>query len=84
MTNYVLDKTSSPLEYNVVGLNSTSRGGKILAIVSDAPSPCIHILFGSKNYLIYLVWQADFGIRAKTVVGKWNHKMESVWSEGIH
>lgn len=37
MTNYVLDKTSSPTEYEVFGLNSTSGGGKILAIVSDAP-----------------------------------------------
>ena len=72
--NYVLSKTSTP-EYTVFGLNHTNGHGSILATIADAPPAYIHSIFGTENYVILIIWQADIGIKANTIVGSllpWN------------
>jgi torulene dioxygenase len=80
--NYVLNKTSSPPEYMVFGIDHATGNGKILATVTDAPPAYIHTLFGTKNHLILIIWQADFGIKATTIVGSllpWNPERKTLF-----
>lgn len=67
--NYVLDKTVSPPEYRVFGLEQPAGTGRILATITDAPPAYIHSLFSTANYLVLIVWQADYGKKALTILG---------------
>jgi torulene dioxygenase len=58
--NYVLNATSIPPVYRVFEINSTGTG-RILATIEDAPPAYIHSTFSTDNYVILIVWQADFG-----------------------
>jgi torulene dioxygenase len=54
-----MDLASSPTEYKVFEIDATGSG-RVLASVTDAPPAYLHSLFSTENYLILIVWQADY------------------------
>jgi torulene dioxygenase len=50
----------TPPVYRVFEVNSLGSGS-ILATITDAPAAYIHSLFSTENYVILIIWQADFG-----------------------
>ncbi|KAH7130173.1 carotenoid oxygenase [Dendryphion nanum] len=58
--NYVLDLEGEVPTYQVFGVFEGGEG-RILANITDAPPAYLHSVFGTENYIILIVWQADFG-----------------------
>lgn len=56
----MLDADATPPVYNVFEVNPLGKG-IILATITDAPAAYIHSMFSTKNYVILIVWQSDFG-----------------------
>ncbi|KAL7935145.1 carotenoid oxygenase [Trichoderma chlorosporum] len=58
--NYIMDPTAKSPTYKVFRVD-TNGVGQVLATITDAPAAYIHALFSTENYLVLIVWQADFG-----------------------
>lgn len=59
--NYMLhmDGENGPY-YQVFGVYDDGKG-RVLANITDAPPAYLHSLFSTENYVILIVWQADYG-----------------------
>lgn len=58
--NYILDLATETPVYQVFGILPGGHG-KVLANITDAPPAYIHSIFSTENYVVLIVWQADFG-----------------------
>ena len=67
--NYVLDLETQPPVYRVFGVSPENGAGTILANITDAPPAYLHSLFGTEEHLILVIWQADIGKKANTLLG---------------
>ncbi|KAK3612942.1 hypothetical protein LTR22_028376, partial [Elasticomyces elasticus] len=67
--NYLLDLSAQPPTYRVFGVSPETGVGTILANITDAPPAYLHSLFSTANHLILIVWQADIGKEATTLLG---------------
>ncbi|KAI1660273.1 carotenoid oxygenase [Daldinia decipiens] len=79
--NYILDTSASPFAYKIFGVNPTGEVN-ILATITDAPPAYIHTLFSTENYLILVVWQADFkqdGANLLSRLGPWDPNRKTLF-----
>ena len=67
--NYVLDLSTKPPVYRVFGVSPETGAGTILANITDAPPAYLHSLFTTAEHLVLVVWQADIGRKATTLLG---------------
>lgn len=67
--NYVLDLVTKPPVYRVFGVSPENGAGTILANITDAPPAYLHSLFSTESHLLLVVWQADIGKKAATLLG---------------
>ncbi|OTB15691.1 hypothetical protein K445DRAFT_22630 [Daldinia sp. EC12] len=60
--------------YKIFGVGPTGELN-VLAVITDAPAAYIDTLFRTENYLILIVWQADFKQQGKdllSTLGPWD------------
>jgi len=57
--NYWLNASSSPPEYKVFQVDTTGKGD-VLATITDAPAAYLHSVFSTENYVLLIIWQADY------------------------
>ncbi|KAI1394163.1 carotenoid oxygenase [Hypoxylon trugodes] len=72
--NYQLDISGQPPTYQIFCVDPTGEVN-FLAEIKDAPPAYIHTLFSTENYLILVVWQADYTKQGYTILsslGPWN------------
>lgn len=75
MYNYNLILTEKPPVYQVFAVQAITGEAKILATINDAPPAYIHSIFSTENYLILIIWQADYTKKGATILsslGPWN------------
>lgn len=80
--NYLLDMSAEPPVYRIWGLEGESGEARILANITDAPPAYIHTLFSTENYLVLIVWQADYTANEVTLmasIGPWDPERKSLF-----
>ncbi|KAF4984588.1 hypothetical protein FZEAL_265 [Fusarium zealandicum] len=80
--NYLLDMSAKPPTYRVFGIQQPNGEANIIANITDAPPAYIHALFGTKNHIVLIVWQADLVQPGRTLVdsiGPWNPERKSLF-----
>ena len=81
MYNYNLVLDTKPPTYQVFGVNTKGKA-TILANITDAPPAYIHSTFNTENYIILIIWQADYtkqGTTVLTSLGPWDPERKSLF-----
>jgi torulene dioxygenase len=82
MYNYNLLLDTKPPTYQVFGVESGRGKTTILANIKDAPPAYIHSTFNTENYIILIIWQADYTQQGKTILqslGPWDPARKSLF-----
>lgn len=82
MYNYQLDLSAEPPTYTIFGIIAETGKVEILATIDDAPPAYIHNVFNTENFIILIVWQADFTRSGKTLMsslGPWDPERKTLF-----
>lgn len=79
--NYVLDLEEEEPTYRVFRIDPTGETS-VIANITDAPPAYIHSVFSTENYIIMVIWQADFTHKDRTVLsslGEWDPERNTLF-----